>query len=113
MKIRYKNEETGVIYQFEDTFKGYDGTVIVDITYSGNEDKDGNDILEFEWAAVIDKVNPELNEEQISAFNKELENGREEQYVKFLVALYENTDICFDTGEYKHNPLSILYDEAI
>lgn len=111
MKVKEKSNDTGIFYQFEDTFEGYDGTVIVDIAYSGEEDGDGNDILEFEWAAVIDEANPELTLDQISAFNEEIENGREEEYVQILVEAYKGTDIRFDVGEYKHNPLSTLYDK--
>lgn len=101
MKIREEGVKSGVIYQFEDSFEGHNGTVIVDISYSSNEDEDGNDILEFEWASIIDEVNPKLTEIQISDFNKELENGREEQYVKFLVCFYEGSDVNFNPNHYK------------
>ncbi len=111
MQVRTQSKTDGVIYQLEDTFDGYDGTVIVDIAYSSEEDESGNDVLEFEWASVIDEVNPELTQDQISAFNKEIENGREEEYVQILVEAYKCTNIRFDVGEYKHNPLSTLYDK--
>ena len=111
MKVRNQSKTDGVIYQIEDTFDGYDGTVIVDIAYSSYEDASENDVLEFEWASVVDRFNRGLTQDQISAFNKELEHGREEEYVQILAEAYKGTDIRFDVGEYKHNPLSTLYDK--
>ena len=91
MNVKTKGENTGVIYQFEDTFEGHIGWVVVDIAYSGSDD-----ILEFAYASIDGEVNNELTPEQIQDFNKELEHGREEEYVKILAKIYEGTEINFD-----------------
>jgi len=101
----------GVIYQIEDHFEEV-GTVIVDITYSGGEDENGNEILEFEYSSVEADTNPNLTEDQIRICNKILECGYEETYVVHLKAQYENSGILFDVGEWKHVPFSVLYDET-
>ena len=108
--MNIKSERTGVIYQFEDSFEGYSKPVVVDISYSGNVDVDGNDVLEFEWANITEEANPDLTPDQIEEFNDALECGREEEYVQLLVGLYKDTAIRFDVGEYKYNPLSTLYN---
>ena len=102
----------GVIYQIEDHFEGV-GTVTVNITYSGGEDENGNEILEFEYSSVEEEYNPNLTKEQIQACNKSLECGLEEEYVLHLKAQYENTGIRFDVGEWKHVPYSVLYEETL
>ena len=95
----------GTIYQIEDSFDGHVGSVLVNITYSGYEDESGNEILEFECATIVDEDNPSLTVEQIDIFNKELDCGREEEYVQILIKMYEVTGIKFDIGEYKYNPV--------
>lgn len=90
-----------VIYQIEDNFEGISPTVVIDIVYSGNEDEDGNEILEFECAVAESENNPELTKEQLQEVNKILECGQEEKYVRGLTAYYLQTDINFDPNEYR------------
>ena len=89
-----------IIYQIEDTFDGI-GTVIVDIAYSGNEDENGNEILEFEYAIAEETENTNLTEEQLRIVNKVLECGREEEYVRHLVEYYNRTGVNFDPNHYE------------
>ena len=97
--------EDGTIYQITDNIAGHD--VTVDICYSGNDDNE----LEFEWARAEADSNPDLTEDQLDEVNDELECGLEERYVIALMEHYENTSIKFNTGEYKFNPLSVLYNK--
>jgi hypothetical protein len=97
MKIREKNDETGLIYQIEDQFEGSSVPVVIDIIYSGGEEYWD---IEFEHCSVEDYDNPTLTEEQICEYNKILECGREEEYARELAKIYEGTDIVFTT-EYK------------
>lgn len=101
MNIKEINEETGVIYQIEESFEGISPKVVIDIAYSGNEDEDGNDILEFEWAVAESDSNPELSKEQLQEVNKILECGREEDIVKKLDILYHGTMIKFAPNHYE------------
>lgn len=105
-----KIEENGMVYQISDSIEGKD--VIVDITYSGDRDDDGNEILEFVYASVEEDSNPLLSEEEIKEMNDYLECGREETYLLALVEHYAKTSINFDCGEYKYNPTSVLYDKG-
>ena len=99
MKIKAQSKE-GVIYQVEMTFEEI-GTVFVDITYSGDTDDAGNEILEFCCAAAELEENGHLSEVEIDEANDILECGWEEQIVRFLMKHYkENTSINFNVGEY-------------
>lgn len=109
MKIKEQSKE-GVIYQIEMTFEEI-GTAVIDIEYSGFEDALGNDVLEFCWANVGESSNPELTEAQLDEIDDILECGREEQIVLFLQNVYAESGIRFDAGEWKHNPLSVLYNQ--
>lgn len=104
-----KIEENGMVYQISDIIEGKD--VIVDITYSGDEDENGKEILEFVYASVDPNSNPLLSEAEIEEMNDHLECGLEEEYVLALDEHYAKTDINFDCGEHKFNPLSVLYDK--
>ena len=104
-----KIEESGMVYQISDIIEGKD--VIVNIAYSGDEDENGKEILEFVYASVDSESNPLLSEEEIEEMNDHLECGLEEDYVLALTKHYEKTNINFDCGEHKYNPLSILYDQ--
>jgi hypothetical protein len=104
-----KVEDTGMVYQISDVIEGHE--VIVDITYSGDSDEDGNEILEFECAVAEEDTNPTLSADELRIVNKILECGLEETYVVALQEHYKTTDIKFDVGEYKHSPISVLYDE--
>lgn len=84
--------------------------VIVSVAYSGGEDADGNDILEFEYAEVLQHENPDLTEAEVAEANAMLEHGAEERVVIFLKEMYAGSGIRFDVGEFKHNPTSVLYD---
>ena len=84
--------------------------VVVDIAYSGDLGADGHDILQFEYATISTKSNPKLYSDQIMQLEDALENGIEELVVIFLKEWYADSNIRFDIGEYKFNPLSILYD---
>ena len=84
--------------------------VVIDIAYSGGEDEQGNEVLEFECALVEAEWNMHLSEEEIEEANDLLECGFEEQVIVFLKEAYANTNIRFDVGEIKHNPMSPLYD---
>jgi len=97
--------EDGTIYQIVDNIAGHD--VTVDICYSGGE----NGELEFVYANAEADSNPNLSEDQLNEINDELECGLEERYVIALMEYYKNTEVKFDAGEYKFNPLSVLYDE--
>jgi hypothetical protein len=103
-----KVEDNEMIYQIADVIEGHE--VIVDITYSGDTDEDGNEILEFECAAAEEETNPTLSKDELRIVNKILECGLEERYVVALQEHYKTTSIKFDVGEYKHSPISILYD---
>ena len=99
MKIKEQSKD-GIIYQLEMTFEEI-GTVFVDITYSGDTDEDGNDVLEFECATAEEEENTHLSEAEIEEANDILECGMEEHIVRFLIWHYkENTSIRFDVGEY-------------
>jgi hypothetical protein len=73
--------------------------VIVDITYSGGTDEKGNEVDEFEYAQV--SVDNGFDLEKTAVLNKVLENGLEEDIVKFLIAEYQNTPINFSPNEYQ------------
>jgi hypothetical protein len=73
--------------------------IIVDITYSGDTDEQGKEISEFEYAQVA-KENS-ISESDRERFNKILENGLEEDIVRFLVNEYQNTSINFSPNEYQ------------
>ena len=101
--------EEKIIYQVTKEIEGI-GSVVIDIAYSGDEDENGNDILQFEYAIVEPEFNQSLTEDQIEEAMGELECGLEDEIVCELKEAYEGTDIRFDVGEYKYNPLSTLYD---
>jgi hypothetical protein len=101
--------EEKIIYQVTKEIEGI-GSVVIDIAYSGDTDAEGNDILQFEFATVEPRFNQSLTEDQIEEVMDALECGFEEEIVCELKAAYEGTDIRFDVGEYKYNPLSTLYD---
>lgn len=73
--------------------------VIVDITYSGDTDEKGNEVSEFEYAQV--SVDNGFDLEKTAVLNKVLENGLEEDIVKFLITEYQNTPINFSPNEYQ------------
>jgi len=98
MKIKEQSKD-GIIYQLEMTFEEI-GTVFVDITYSGDTDEAGNDVLEFCYAAAEEEENGHLSEAEIEEANDILECGMEERIVRFLIDQYEKTDVRFDVGEY-------------
>ena len=103
--MNIKNESNdGVIYQFEDLFtleEDQEVQVVIDITYSGNIDEDGNEVLELEWAAVESESNPSLDEETVQQCNKILECGREETIALFLFNHYRKSGIKFDPNHYE------------
>ena len=103
MKIKTKSED-GVIYQIERDFEGI-GPVVVDICYSGGEDEEGNDILEFVYASVERTENDNLSLQQRAEANKALECGLEEAVILFLINEYRKEPIewKFDLGEYDQN----------
>ena len=105
----FNESNDGIIYQIEGEFEGI-GKVIVDITYSGGEDENGNEILEFEYSCVQEDQNLKLSKTQIQQCNKILECGLEESYVIYLREHYKSSGIIFDIGEWKHVPYSTLYD---
>ena len=90
--------EDGIIYQITDVIDGK--AVVIDITYSGGEDENGVDILEFEWAAAEADSNPTLTAEELEEINDILECGYEERYVRALLEYYEGTSVNFDPNEY-------------
>lgn len=103
----------GTIYQIERDFEDI-GPVIIDIAYSGDQDENGNDILEFVYAIVEEESNKNLSSDQINQVNKELECGLEEAVILYLLNEYKKVDAIsytFDIGEWKHNPTSILYSK--
>jgi hypothetical protein len=106
---KLKVEDNGMIYQIADVIEGHE--VIVDITYSNELDESDNEVLEFVFASAEEDSNPTLSEKELEDVNKTLEKGLEETYVILLQAYYNSTDIKFDIGEYKYNPLSTLYDK--
>jgi hypothetical protein len=101
--------EEKIIYQVTKEIEGI-GSVVIDIAYSGDEDAEGNDILQFEFATVEPRFNQALTEDQIEEAMGELECGLEDEIVCELKEAYEGTAIRFDVGEYKFNPHSTLYD---
>ena len=108
MELTKIDSKTGIVFEITDSFVDYavDGdpqNVKIEINYSGNQDEDGNEILEFEYATVSETGNPHLTIDQIEQINKVLENGKELDYVKSLVKFYELTDIKFDANEYKYS----------
>ncbi len=111
MKIKTKSED-GVIYQIEREFEGM-GPVTIDICYSGGEDEEGNDILEFVYASVEDTENDNLSLKQRAEANKALECGLEEAVIVFLINEYRKNPIewKFDLGEYSEN--RYLQDELV
>jgi hypothetical protein len=102
MKIKTKSPE-GIIYQVDRELDGI-GTVTIDITYSGDTDENGKEILEFVYASVEEEDNDKLSLKQRAEANKILECGLEESVVLFLINEYRGTAINFDIGEYTHNP---------
>ena len=96
MEPKY-SKETGIIYEMEDFSYEINKSVVASITYSGGE----NDELEFEYAAIEEGLNPDLTEEEIQRANKELECGREEEYVRILKGFYEGTEIKFIHPDYE------------
>jgi len=102
MKIKTKSPE-GIIYQVDRELDGI-GTVTIDITYSGDTDENGKEILEFVYASVEEEDNDKLSLKQRAEANKILECGLEESVVLFLINEYRGTAINFDIGEYAHNP---------
>ena len=98
MKIKEQSKDV-IIYQLEMTFEEI-GIVVVDITYSGDTDDAGNDVLEFCCAAAEEEENGHLSEAEIAEANDILECGMEEHIVRFLIDHYEKTDVRFDVGEY-------------
>jgi hypothetical protein len=103
MKIKTKSDD-GIIYQIEREFDGI-GPVTIDICYSGNQDEEGNDILEFVYASVEDTENDKLSLQQRAEANKALECGLEESVLLFLINEYQANPIewKFDLGEYNEN----------
>lgn len=111
MKIKEQSKE-GVVYQLEiaviskcyyqlELASEESSNVFVNISYSGDKDEDGNEILEFCWASAELEDNGHLSEVEIDEANDILESGLEEQIVRFLMKHYkENTSIRFDVGEY-------------
>ena len=98
MNIKTESND-GVIYQFEDLFtleEDQEVQVVIDITYSGNIDEDGNQVLELEWTSVESESNPSLDKEIIRQCNKILECGREETIALFLFNHYRKSEIKFD-----------------
>jgi hypothetical protein len=98
MKIKEQSNDA-IIYQLEMAFEEI-GIVVVDITYSGDTDDAGNDVLEFCCAAAEEEENTHLSEAEIEEANDILECGMEEHIVRFLIDQYEKTDVRFDVGEY-------------
>ena len=96
MNIKTQSPE-GIIYQFEDSIEGH--KVIVDITYSTGEAGE----LEFEFAEVKEDENLTLTEDQIRTYNKVLECGREEDYVRELDLIYSQLGIAFLPNHYEFN----------
>lgn len=90
-------EKNGILYQVQVPIENQE--VVVDICYSGNRDENGNDIVEFEYTTIRPSVDLSL-EEQNSLF-KFLENGIEEDIVRFLVDHYKGTSINFSPNEYQ------------
>lgn len=98
IRIKHRHED-GRIFQVEMEFEEI-GTATVDIAYSGDEDEEGNDILEFCWALAEPESNPDLNEAAIDDVNEDLECGDEERIVRFLIEEYRETGIRFHPGEH-------------
>ena len=99
MTIKEQSQD-GTIYQVEMDFEGI-GVAVVDIAYSGDEDEEGNPILEFCWATADETSNSDTyTEEQLEEINDILECGREETIVRFLKDHYEKCNIRFSVGEY-------------
>lgn len=73
--------------------------VIVDIVYSGNTDEQGNDVSEFEYAEV--SADNKFDLDKTAVLNKVLENGVEEDIVKFLINEYQDSHINFSPNEYQ------------
>ena len=90
----------GTIYQITDVIEG--SAVVINITYSGGQDENGVDTLEFEYASAEEDSNPTLTAEELSEVNKILECGREESYVIALLGYYKATGINFDPNEYRY-----------
>ena len=95
MKLGEAHQVTGLVYEIEDTFEGYDKPVIVDVTYSGGEDNE----FVFASAQIDPEFNPNLSEELIEEFNDILECEREQDYVSELEKFYAGTDIKFITEQ--------------
>ena len=91
MKLTEAHPMTGLVYEIEDTFEGYDKPVIIDVTYSGGND----DEFEFAYAAVSEESNPDLSEELFEEFNDIVEKSREQDYIAELEKFYATTNIKF------------------
>jgi len=107
MELTKIDSKTGIVFEITDSFVDYgiDGNpenVKLNVEYSGNEDENGNSVLEFEWISVPEEANPHLTVDQIGQIEKVLENGKELDYVKSLKAFYEITGINFDANEYNY-----------
>jgi len=90
----------GTIYQITDVIEG--SAVVINITYSGGQDENGVDTLEFEYASAEEDSNPTLTAEELNEVNKILECGREESYVIALLGYYKANGINFDPNEYRY-----------
>ena len=107
MELTNINSKSGIVYEITDSFVDYavDGNpenVKLNIEYSGTEDGNGNQVLEFEWITISAEANPYLTIDQLGQIEKVLENGREEFYVRALVEFYKLTGIKFDANEYNY-----------
>jgi hypothetical protein len=92
-----KPTESGIIYEMEDFSYAINKGVVASVTYSGGE----NGELEFEYAQIESHLNPTLTEDEIRRANKELECGREEEYVRILKAFYAEGEIEFIHPNYE------------
>lgn len=86
-----------LIYEMEDFSYEINKGVVASITYSGGE----NHELEFECAEITQELNLTLTQSEIQKANKELECGREEEYVRILKAFYEGSEIKFVHPNYE------------
>jgi len=93
--------ENELIFQLQVKLERDAVPVIVDIAYSGTSDETGKMISEFEWASVTSDSNPGISEDVLNDLSENLENGLEEQIVRWLILHYKNTSINFDPNEYK------------
>lgn len=97
MKPQSTKEINGIIYEMVDFSYELNKEVTASITYSGGE----NGELEFEYAQIEESLNPTLTRDEIRRANKELECGREEEYVRILKAFYEGGEIEFIHPNYE------------